>query len=1086
MASIRIELLGTLRISCNESAVTSVNTNRLQSLLAFLVLHSDAVQSREHLAFLLWPESGESQARTNLRQLIHNLRRALPAECDLLVTDNQSIRWLKHKDCTIDVLEFEAAVARAAEAAKRADRIAERHDLEEAAKLYQDDLLRGVYDDWLQPRRESLSKQLSSVLSRLTVLLEELGDYPEAIRHAERLVAQDPLPEANYRLLIRLHVRNGDRASALRAYHQCMRVLRRELGVSPGPATRELFDQVLKSEPIADPHTESPPAVEALTLPMVGRSEEWERLQECWRLATQSPTNLALILGEPGIGKTRLAEELYTWCSQHHGSVARARCYAAQGQLAYAPIAEWLRAAPLRNARLELPVRQLSELARILPEILEGNQQIPPPQPFTESWQRRHLYEALTAVFGKAEKPLLLLIDDLQWCDQDSFEWLHSLFRSESGNRILVLATARPEETGRDHPLSGLRRELAQRDQVSEFSIQPLDGEQTALLATQIGNRQFDAADLSHLYKATGGNPLFVVESVRARLGSPQTETQSLGPIETLPRIHAVINARLAQLTPAAYELAGLASAIGTSFSFDLLAKATDWDEASLLRTLEELWNRRIIGGHDDGEYDFTHDRLREVASQELNPVRRRFLHRRIARALEEVHASDLDAVSGQLAAHYEAAGMAEQAIHHYLDAARVAKGRFADSEAAGLLRRALTRCRELPETPKRDEQELSLLVALGPSLVTTQGYGMPEVGETYERALSLSRRLGEGQYRAFMLGGAWLFHIVRGELEKSRELGQQLIALAGAEAPPSVSIAAHFVSGCSLFHLGEIENARTHIQHALSSDPAPTHPAILLFGGPDLQVFCRSYLSHVLWFQGYPDQALAKSREAMEAAEGHPFSMALSLDYAAMMHLYRRESKLVLRRAEEAIGVCRKYGFAYYLAWAELLKGWAMAAEGEPVSGLAQMRQGLEALRATAAELRLPFYYGLLAEVHEMCGQTGEALANIAAAFAFQMKNGESWAVPDLHRIHGDLLLRSGKSPQAQASYQRALESAQHLGAKILELRAAARLCGLPGQGPDILQDVYQNMKEGLDTPDLLDARAQLQLAAAKTGGGA
>jgi DNA-binding SARP family transcriptional activator len=1085
MASIRLELLGTLCITCNKSAVTSVNTNRLQSLLAFLVLHSDAVQSREHLAFLLWPESGESQARTNLRQLIHNLRRALPADCDLLVTDNQSIRWLKHKDCTIDVLEFEGAVARAAEAAKRVDRISERHDLEEALRLYQDDLLRGLYDDWLQPRRESLSKQLSSVLSRLAVLLEELGEYPEAIRHADRLVAHDPLPEANYQLLIRLHVRNGDRASALRAYHQCMRVLRRELGVSPGPATRELFDQVLKSEPIADHLKESPPA-EALTLPMVGRSEEWERLQECWRVATQSPTHLALILGEPGIGKTRLAEELYTWCSHHHCSVARARCYAAQGQLAYAPIAEWLRAAPLRNARSQLPLRQVSELARILPEILEANDQIQPPQPLTESWQRRHLYEALTAVFGIAEKPLLLLIDDLQWCDPDSFEWLQSLFRSESGNRILVLATARPEETGRDHPLSGLRRELAQRDQVSEFSIQPLDGEQTALLATQIGNRHFDAAGSYHLYKATGGNPLFVVESVRARLGNAQTEAESPGPAATVPRIHAVINARLAQLSPAAYELAGLASAIGTSFSFDLLAKATDWDEASLLRTLEELWDRRIVGGHGDGEYDFTHDRLREVASQELNPVRRRFLHRRIARALEEVHASDLDAVSGQLAAHYEAAGMAEQAIRHYLDAARVAKRRFADSEAAGLIRRALTRCRELPETPKRDAQELSLLVALGPSLVTTQGYGMPEVGETYERALTLSRRLGEGQYRAFMLGGAWLFHIVRGELEKSRELGQQFIALATEEAPPSVSIAAHFVSGCSLFHLGELENARTHIEQALASDPAPTHPAILLFGGPDLQVFCRSYLSHVLWFQGYPDQALAKSREAMETAEGHPFSMALSLDYAAMMHLYGRESKLVLLRADEAIGVCRKYGFPYYLAWAEVLKGWAMAAEGEPVSGLAQMRQGLEALRATSAELRLPFYYGLLAEVHDMCGQTGEALANIAAAFAFQTKNGESWAVPDLHRIHGDLLLKSGKSPQARVSYQRALESAQHLGAKILELRAAARLCGLPGQPPGILQDIYQKIEEGFDTPDLRDARAQLQFAAAKTGSGA
>ena len=247
----RIELFNNLLITCAQEPVLTVNTNRLQSLLAYLLLNSESAQSREQLAYLLWPESSESQARTNLRQLLHHLRRALPAECCHLEADNHSVQWRRDPACTIDVVEFDAALANAADAAKRSDADRERAALEEAARLYQDDLLRSLYDDWLQPKREHYRRQLAHALSRLAILLEAGRDYPAAIRHAERLVALDPLAEAHHQALIRLHSRNHDRASALRAYHQCKQVLRRELGVDPDAATRELFEQVLRSEPLA-------------------------------------------------------------------------------------------------------------------------------------------------------------------------------------------------------------------------------------------------------------------------------------------------------------------------------------------------------------------------------------------------------------------------------------------------------------------------------------------------------------------------------------------------------------------------------------------------------------------------------------------------------------------------------------------------------------------------------------------------------------------------------------------------------------------------------------------------------------------
>src|SRR5262245_45036697 len=243
-----IHLLGDFRLTYAGAPPRLLPAPRVQALLAYLVLHRDAPQPRQRLAFLLWPESSESQARTNLRQLLHHLRRALPPDCALLTTDNQAAHWRCDAACAIDVTEFETAAARATEAQRRGDLADEQEALECAARLYHDDLLPELFDEWLSPKREQLRESFASVLSRLATLLEATGNYPAAIRQAERLIALDPLREPYYQALIRLHALNQDRSSALRVYHQLMRELKRELGVTPGKATRELFAKVLKSE----------------------------------------------------------------------------------------------------------------------------------------------------------------------------------------------------------------------------------------------------------------------------------------------------------------------------------------------------------------------------------------------------------------------------------------------------------------------------------------------------------------------------------------------------------------------------------------------------------------------------------------------------------------------------------------------------------------------------------------------------------------------------------------------------------------------------------------------------------------------
>jgi DNA-binding SARP family transcriptional activator/predicted ATPase len=1031
----RISLFGNLRISFAGRPVTAVNTNRLQSLIAYLILHGDTPQPREQLAFMLWPGSSESQARTNLRQLLHHLKRALPAECNLLVTDHFTVGWRQDALCAIDTVDFQTAIADAATARKEKDRAREIQSLTTAAQLYEDDLLPALYDDWLTPLREDYRRRISEVLHRLGTTFEEQKEYAAAIPYAERLVALDSLSESHHQLLIRLHAANHDRASALRAYHQCMRVLRREMGVEPGPATLELFERILKAEPGASRELPSGSPESSAAKPvsqlqkvraLVGRTMEWHRLASAWQSAVEEGPRVAVISGEPGIGKTRLADELYQSCIRQGYAAARSRCYAGQGQVAYAPVAEWLRSDAVRAGWTNLRPLQLAELARLVPEIREQFPELDKagqPSPLAESWQRLQFYESLSAAFGKSRKPVLLYLDDMQWCDPDSFEWLSAFVTSSAAAGVLVLGTVRAEETGREHPFTRFLAGLRQLGMVLEIPLEPLDAQETAELARLESAKPLESGNLGEIFRATRGNPLFVVESVRAGLQST--------------RVHAVIAARLAQLTATSYELTGIASVVGRPFSFELLEKATDWDEGSISRALDELWRRRIIESRGASEYDFTHDRLREVACAELSLVRQRYLHRRVARALAEVYEADIESWNGQIASHFEQAGMAEEAIEHYGRAAAYARQRYADTEAADLLRRALALCRGFSESDRRQKQELDLLVTLGPALVTTEGYSAAEVGQTYERALDLSRRLGNRNIFV-ILSGVWVFHIVRGDLEQARQYSLEFLRVAEREPTPGLMQAGNFLLGSSLFHLGQLEASVDRMTAAIRAHSGPADSVLALFAGPDIDVFGLAYLAHLAWHRDDGSHADGHAAEAIAAARRapHPFSQAIALDYAAMLHVFRGESRAALERGREAVELCSRHSFAYYLAMARVLTGWAEAAEGEVGAGLAQLREGLEGMRRLGAEIRLPYYLMLLAETLGRAGQVGEAMASLSTGFAFASKNGEEWVVAELHRVQGELLAAEGKPEAARASYQRGIEAARRSGSLAFERR--------------------------------------------------
>ncbi|MGQ0571697.1 MAG: AAA family ATPase [Armatimonadota bacterium] len=449
------QLLGGFRLVDGSTPVTGLQPARLQGLFAYLVLHRGRPQSRAHLAALFWPESTDGQARTNLRRLVLDLRRAVPRPERHVHIDHHVLQWLESSPLRLDVEEFQRGV--------RAD--ASLGDLEQAVVLYRGDLLPECYDDWVIPERERLRQVYFQAVERIVVGLEAQRDYRGAIRYARLLLQHEPMEEATYRHLMRLHALNGDRTGAVRIYHACVTALQRDLGVAPSPATQKAYERILAVDTLAA-HAPTMATPQALP-PLVGRADEWARLQQAWH-ARQS--RVVLLRGEAGVGKSRLAEELLTWAGRQGIATVRVGCYAAEAELAYAPVASLLRARPLPQVGPEWR----RELARLLSEVSMGNPTGDLPDPITEGWQRQRFFEG-TARALLVDQPLLVVIDDLQWCDKESLEWFHFLTRVDPAAPMLLLGTVRTEETDASHPLHRVVASWRHTGMIMEINVPPLD-----------------------------------------------------------------------------------------------------------------------------------------------------------------------------------------------------------------------------------------------------------------------------------------------------------------------------------------------------------------------------------------------------------------------------------------------------------------------------------------------------------------------------------------------------------------------------------------------------------------------------------
>ena len=1084
MARLTLTVLGGFQARLDREPALALPTRKTRALLAYLALPPGRSHSRDKLAGLLWGDVPEPRARGGLRQALSRLRKVVAIEPPALILDGDTVS-LNPDVLDVDAVEFEHLASRDTPEA-----------LEQASALYRGDLLEGLalreaaFEEWLLGERDRLRERALDVLDRL-LRHHGAGGRPEAaLQAALRLAALDPLRESVHRALMRLYAQLGRRSAALRQYQICVSTLQRELSVEPEVATQQLYREVLRQGAAPRADSGETPAARALPcladdaglpreIPLIGREPETVRLREALDEAWASRGRALAVVGEAGVGKSRLVAELVAEASARGGQVLVGRCYEAEQILPFGPWVEMLRAARLDSAdpALERLSRSTwAELARLLPETREAGHE-PPAGPA----DYRLLFESVVQVFRTlaVHRPLTLAIEDMHWADEISLRLLAFVARRLAASAIVLVGTARDEDLA-DAPL--LRRTLADLD---AMPLAPLSKAETLRLVRALSRSAGDEATVAGLgeriWSASEGNPFVVVETVRALSAASRPEDVSR---VTVPRrVRELIIRHLEGSSRRGRELATLAAVIGREFEFALLCRASGLDDADTAEAVEELVRRRILR-HFGERLDFVHDRIREVVYQESGPERQRALHARVTGAIESVYAETLDDHVERLAHHAVRGGLHDTAVVALRRAGSKAFSNSAHGEALHDFTQALQLLVHIRRVEDRDREELALRLALGPTLQVARGHAAPGVEENYRRARDLAGRTGTAVQRFQSIWGLWLAASYRADSDKALQLGRDLLTLAEESRDPALLLEGHHALWPVLVWRGRLAEALGHAERGRSLyDPAEHRSHAFVYGGHDPGMCSRKYASWAFWLLGYPARALDESKASLELTEqlAHPPSVVLARVWACVFHDLRRELPAVREHARSLITVAKDT--PQWLAAGMIIDGWVQAESGEPEAAVARIREGLRVYASTGAALFAPYFRSVLARACARTGDTEAALEAIGEALRQARATGELVWEPELLRLEGEmrLALRPADAAGARDCFHRAIQIARTEGARSWELRATlslARVLAADGQRPEgyrVLGGVYDWFTEGFDTPDLTDARALL-----------
>lgn len=1050
MALFHLTLLGGFELRTAAGVLVRLPTRKAEALLAYIAAESPQAHRREALAGLLWGHGNDQSALASLRQTLSLIGKVSPQRV-LLIT-GRSVA-LAPGVMEVDAVEFDAAASSP-----------DIESLRRAADLYRGELLAGMavnepaFEDWMSGARARSRERAIQLLGRLAEAQQASGEIERALQTCLRLLEIDPLLESGHRSLMSLYALQGRRAAALRQYQVCVNVLQRELGAEPELPTRQLYNALLRQQ-----HADSSGAAPGLALagqlahgvappvdapvheaPLIGRDAELSQLVAALGGARLRLPQVIAVLGEAGIGKTRLVEEVSAQATTQGLRVLVARGHDSQQLFPLAPWVDMFRTAGVAadTALMEaLDPAWRVELANLLPELTARHQSVDD-ESAAPARQARLFESVVQLLLLMASRPTLLLFEDLHWCDETSLRLLAMLARRGQAWPLTIVVTARDEEVSESASLRRALRELAQGPRFRRVEPRPLTQHETASMVHSLlssgADTQSSARLADRVWKASEGNPFVVVEAMRA-IGAGQSHVDD-ATLALPERVRDLIKSRMELLSPLAHQLAAVLAVAGRDTDFALLQLATGRSESEAADALEELVRRRMLRLVGES-FDFTHARIRQAVSDELLEPTRRALHLALAQAFEQLHANDLSMVNDRLAFHYAhtrqhakavvyLSGLAVRASHDGAhDQALMALDQALDHLARGHARGEERARRELVLRQARSLFFLGrfndALAVLLPEQAGVDGAADPRQAAHYYLRL--------GSTRAYL-----------GEHVQAMDDAHRALHESTACGDRATMGKAHFLLALEHFWARPMQGVQ-HGQQAVA----------LLEDTTEHWWLGQAYwiLGLNLSYRGRFVEALAMEARARALAEEATDRRLASYAAWATGFIHTLAGEL-----DEAISACR---LSVELALDPLnrmtalgMLGLALITSGDAAEALAVLAEAIP----QAEQFRIPQMHGLFltfrGEAQLQLGDLEAARQQAAQGADISRRAGYEYALGWSQRVLGRVAMAEGKPGQAHIEMTQAIATFDAMGAPFeagrtrLELAACLDACSRDDQG--------------------------------------
>jgi class 3 adenylate cyclase/predicted ATPase len=829
--------------------------------------------------------------------------------------------------------------------------------------------------------------------------------------------------------------------------------------------------------------------------PLVGREHELALIMGRWARTLQGEGQFVQIVGEPGLGKSRLIEEFHTRLADTPHTWVEWRSSQLLQNTPLHPIADWGRQ---RFGGADVaPERRLADLESSLAQVkLDPAEYVPllaplvdillPPERTAnlapEELRRRQMAAILAwLTAGAHAQPIVLAFEDLQWADPTTLDVLRGLVERGALGPLLVLATTRPE----------FRAPWAVRSHHSTITLSPLDRAQIRQMVSDLAQRHALSRDvIEGVSERTGGVPLFIEEVTRLLL-----ERGAQGGAQAIPpTLQQSLAARLDRLGPAR-EAAMIGAVLGRDFSFSLLRAVAGMDDAPLQAALDKLAEADILlveGLPPDAEYRFKHALIQDAAYENLLKSRRQALHRRVAETLRDQFPERADAEPEALAHHFTQAGLDESAIEYWGKAGDQALGRSAFQEAIAHLGKAIemadkaagAAAKASANAPAPTDQRLKLQTRFGQAIAWTKGFAADEAKAALARAAELAVHADDSSERFLAEYGQWAACATGGELKKAEEIATKLLHQMEAAKRQAEVARVLGCLGLTCLYLGKLAAARSAHERVLADLSAPDRGQPLQ-NWADPGVMAGSHFALVAWLAGEPTLARRLIDQAKQRAGelDHIQTSAQALIARYFLETFRDDPLAALSSAERAIALAQGHGMEFFAAQGKVFSAWARSRPAFARADSAELRRAIADYVKLGCKINVPFLGGLLAEREAEGRDFGGAVATIGEALTLASETGERFTDAFLHRVRGDILLKADPANPvpAEEAYLAATAIAREQGARSFGLRAALSLAklrqsaGRPLDAHDVLAPALEGFSATLEMPEIAEAQALL-----------